>query len=40
MGISSDTAEFAVNTIRTWWLTDGMKRYPKASELIITADCG
>ncbi|MCP4483042.1 MAG: ISAzo13 family transposase [Flavobacteriaceae bacterium] len=40
IGISSDTAEFAVNTIRTWWLTDGMKRYPKASELIITADCG
>ena len=40
VGISSDTAKFAVNTIRTWWLTDGIKRYPQATELTITADCG
>lgn len=40
VGISSDTAKFAVNTIRTWWLTDGAKRYPQATELTITADCG
>ncbi len=40
VGISSDTSKFAVNTIRTWWLTDGIKRYPKATELTITADCG
>ncbi len=40
VGISSDTAKFVVNTIRTWWLADGVKRYPKATELTITADCG
>ena len=40
VGISSDTAEFAVNSIRTWWFTDGVKKYPSATELLITADCG
>ena len=40
VGVSKDTAQFAVNTIRTWWYTDGVKRYPKATELLITADCG
>jgi DNA-binding transcriptional regulator GbsR (MarR family) len=40
VGISSDTAEFAVNTIRTWWYKQGKEHYPSASELLITADCG
>ena len=40
VGISSDTAKFAVNAIRTWWLIDGIKKYAKATELTITADCG
>ena len=40
VGVSKDTAQFAVNTIRTWWYTDGVKRYPKATEILITADCG
>lgn len=40
VGISSDTAEFAVNSIRQWYLTMGKSRYPDAKELIITADCG
>ena len=40
VGISADTAEFAVNTIRTWWYKMGILSYPHASELIITADCG
>lgn len=40
VGISADTAEFAVNTIRTWWYKVGVKFYPKASNLTITADCG
>lgn len=40
VGVSSDTAEFAVNTIRTWWYKMGCKSYPQASELLITADCG
>lgn len=40
VGISSDTAEFAVNAIRTWWYKMGCECYPKATELLITADCG
>ncbi|MEA2091511.1 MAG: ISAzo13 family transposase [Campylobacterota bacterium] len=40
VGISADTAQFAVNTIRTWWLSSGCKTYPDATQLIITADCG
>ena len=40
VGISKDTAQFAVHTIRTWWYSNGIKRYPKATELLITADCG
>ena len=40
VGISSDTAEFAVNTIRTWWYKMGSECYPHATEILITADCG
>lgn len=40
VGISGDTAAFAVNTIRTWWYKMGKKLYENASELFITADCG
>ncbi len=40
LGITSDTAEFAVEAIRTWLGRMGWKRYPKARELTITADCG
>lgn len=40
VGITSDTAEFAVNTIRDWWKKMGKKDYPQASKLMITADCG
>ena len=40
VGISSDTAEFAVNTIRTWWYKMGISFYPRSKELLITADCG
>lgn len=40
VGISSDTAEFAVNTIRTWWHKIGKSLYKKADRLLITADCG
>ncbi|MBF0548088.1 MAG: ISAzo13 family transposase [Candidatus Riflebacteria bacterium] len=40
VGISHDTAEFAVNSIRTWWNTMGKESYSSASELLITADCG
>ena len=40
VGISSDTAEFAVNTIRTWWQQMGKEQYPNAQKLLITADGG
>ena len=40
VGISSDTAEFAVNSIREWYLTMGSLRYPNAKQLMITADGG
>jgi hypothetical protein len=40
VGISSDTAEFAVESIRCWLDRMGRQRYPEARELTITADCG
>jgi len=40
VGISHDTAEFAVETIRTWWKEMGATRYPDATSLLITADGG
>jgi transposase len=40
LGISSDTARFAVNSVRQWWDEMGMARYPGASKLYITADGG
>lgn len=40
VGISSDTAAFAVNSIRNWWYCMGVERFPHASKLYITADGG
>ena len=40
VGIDNDTASFAVNSIRRWWKTMGRARYPHATRLLITADCG
>lgn len=40
VGMSSDTASFAVESIRRWWRKLGRKRYPTASRLFITADGG
>jgi len=40
VGISSDTAEFAVESIRRWWRRLGRRRYPEATRLLITADSG
>lgn len=40
VGISHDTAEFAVATIARWWRRLGRRRYPKARSLLITADSG
>ena len=40
VGISRDTAEFAVHAIRLWWRQLGRKRYDKPKRLLITADSG
>src|SRR5690606_33675234 len=40
VGISHDTAEFAVQTVRTWWKEMGAPRYCNATSLLITADGG
>ena len=40
VGIDHDTAEFAVQTIRRWWLEMGQPLYQGARRLLITADCG
>jgi hypothetical protein len=38
INISSDTAKFAVSSIRTWWKEMGKVCYPDSKELLITAD--
>jgi transposase len=40
VGITHDTAAFAVNAIRSWWKHMGRSSYPEANELLITADAG
>jgi hypothetical protein len=39
-GITHDTASFAVHPIKRGWDELGRTRYPKAEELLVTADCG
>lgn len=40
VGTSSDTAEFAVDSIEAWWRNEGRRAYPKANRLLILADGG
>jgi hypothetical protein len=40
VGIDHDTAAFAVASVRQWWEQMGRPTYPKATELLITADSG
>jgi hypothetical protein len=40
LGTDSDTAAFAVESIRRWWNKMGCSRYPDARTLLITADSG
>jgi hypothetical protein len=40
VGIDHDTAYFAVESLRRWWDNMGSKVYPKAQELLVTADGG
>jgi hypothetical protein len=40
VGITAETAQLAVASIRAWWQDLGRERYPAAHALQITADCG
>jgi hypothetical protein len=40
VGVDHDTAAFAVNAIRSWWMFMGRFRHPDAHSLTITADGG
>lgn len=40
VGVSHETAAFAVATIRRWWREMGRRPYPKARSLLIIADGG
>jgi hypothetical protein len=40
VGITHETAEFAVQSIRRWWQLMGRKAYPQARRLLICADAG
>src|SRR5262245_30234870 len=40
VGIHRDTARFAARTIERWWDDMGSRRFPRAREILITADGG
>jgi transposase len=40
VGITHDTAQFAVASIRRWWTEMGAARFPRVRKLMITADGG
>ncbi|MBP2233368.1 hypothetical protein J2847_006706 [Azospirillum agricola] len=40
VGVTHDTAQFAVQAIRRWWEAMGQARYSQADTLMITADGG
>jgi Rhodopirellula transposase DDE domain len=40
IGITHDTAEFAVESVRRWWKLEGRRRHREASGLLICADAG
>ncbi|MEJ7787652.1 MAG: ISAzo13 family transposase, partial [Solirubrobacteraceae bacterium] len=40
VGVDADTAQFAAASIASWWQHLGRTRYPSATTLTITADCG
>ena len=40
VGVSFDTARFAVNTLRQWWLNCGEREYAGTQGLLVNADGG
>ena len=40
LGTTHDTPAFAVDSIESWWNTEGKNQYPRSDKLLILADCG
>jgi hypothetical protein len=40
VGVDHDTAQFATETLRRWWSNMGVRVYPGATDLLVTADGG
>ena len=40
VGMTRDTAEFAVESVRRWWRLVGRRHYPQAKRLLLCADGG
>jgi hypothetical protein len=40
VGVSHDTAAFAVAALRLWWQREGAARYPAARRLLVVCDAG
>jgi transposase len=40
VGLSADTATFAVESLRKWWYAEGVADYASAQAIVVTADCG
>lgn len=40
VGMTHDTAEFAVESVRRWWRLFGRRHYPEAKKLLLCADGG
>ena len=40
IGITFDTAEFAVESVEKWWRKEGLRRYPQCKSILILADGG
>ena len=40
VGVSKDTAQFAVSTLKNWWEEMGKQQYPDSNKLLILADGG
>ncbi|MGH7511230.1 MAG: ISAzo13 family transposase [Gemmatimonadales bacterium] len=40
VGVSGETGEFAVDSLRWWWRDYGRRHYPRATGLLVCADSG
>jgi hypothetical protein len=40
LGTSNETADFVCDSIRSWWINIGLKRYPNAKVILVFCDSG